>query len=88
MLTPRLTNCKECITISNLIKDIDCKLSDLANLLYNNIVFMLNHPVEYSVYLDLLNYKRILLFKYCNPSYAGCYTVEMIASKVKLLKYK
>jgi hypothetical protein len=37
---------------------------------------------------DLLNYKRILTFKLVNPDYAKDFTVEMIASKVKILKFK
>lgn len=88
MLTPRLTNCKDCNTIPHLIEEIDCKLANMANSLYNNVVFMLNLPIQSSVILDLLNYRRILTFKYCNPDYAGQYTIEMIASKIKILKYK
>lgn len=88
MLSPRLTNCVECSTIPFLLDEIDCKLKELAINLYNNVIFMLNQPVPSSVMIDLLNYRRILTFKYCNPEYAGCYTVDMIASKIKLLKYK
>lgn len=88
MLSPRLTNCPECASIPALIADIDCKLAQLGNNLYNNIVFMLNQPVPGGVMLDLINYRRILTYKYCNPDYAAPYTVNMIASRVKLLKYK
>lgn len=88
MLTPRLTNCVECSTIPALLEDIDCKLAEIANNLYNNVVFILNRPVQASVIIDLLNYKRILTYKYCDPEYAGNYTIPMIASRIKLLKYK
>jgi hypothetical protein len=88
MLSPRLTNCPECASIPALLADIDCKLAELGNNLYNNVVFMLNQPVPGGVMLDLINYRRILTYKYCNPDYAACYTVNMIASRVKLLKYK
>lgn len=88
MLSPRLINYPECSTISQLLQDIDCKLVEMAGALYNNTVFMLNKSVNHEAISDLLNYKRILLFKYCNPDYAGKYTVEMIASKIKILKYK
>jgi hypothetical protein len=67
------------------LNNIDCKLAEMAKNLYNNVVFMLNQPVEGNTIIDLLNYRRILTFKYCNPDYAGCYTVPMIASRVKIL---
>jgi hypothetical protein len=88
MLSPRLTDCIECSSISALLSDIDCKLTELAKNEYNNIVFSLNQPVKGVVMGDLLNYKRILTFKLCNPDYAPRYTVQMIASRVKLLKFK
>lgn len=88
MLSPRLTNCPECASIPALIAEIDCRLADLANNLYNNVVFILNQPVPGGAILDLLNYRRILAYKYCNPDYAAEFTVNMIASRVKILKYK
>lgn len=88
MLSPRLTECKLCSDVCSLLADIDCKLSELANDLYNNTVFSLNRPTKGVVMSDLLNYKRILTFKACNPDYAKGFTVKMIASKVKLLKHK
>jgi len=88
MLSPRLTNCIDCTTIPVLLTDIDCKLTDLANNQYNNIVFSLNYPVPGVVIGDLLNYKRILTYKFCNPDYCSQFTVKMIASKVKLLIHK
>lgn len=88
MLSPRLTNCCAEQTIPALLADIDCKMAELAKNEYNNIVFSLNYPVPGTVISDLLNYKRILTYKYCNPDYAGHYTVKMIASKVKILIHK
>lgn len=88
MLQPSLTNCVECSTIPALLEDIDCKLKELAGNLYNNTIYSLNLPVNGNVFLDLLNYKRILTYKFCNPEYAAPFTVEMIVSRVKLLKYK
>jgi hypothetical protein len=43
----------------------------------------LNNPIDGCLIDDLLHYKRILTFKYCNPDYAVDYTVEQIASKVR-----
>jgi len=88
MLSPRLTNCIDCTTISALLSDIDCKLTEVANAEYNNIVFSLNYKSNGVALSDLLNYKRILIYKLCNEDYAAPFTVQMIASRVKLLKYK
>jgi len=88
MLSPRLTNCVECATIPSLLSEIDCKLKELAVNLYNNIVFALGRNIPSTAMLDLLNYKRILTYKLCNAEYASCYTVEEIASKVKILIHK
>lgn len=88
MLQPSLINNVNCGTIPVLLDDIDCKINELASNLYNNTIYSLNQPVNGTVFLDLLNYKRILTYKACNPLYADAYTVEMIASRVKLLKYK
>jgi len=85
MLYPRLTNCVDCSSIPVLLADIDCKLTELAKNEYNNIVFQLNWPVPGTVIWDLLNYKRILTYKYCSPEYAGSVSVERIASRVKVL---
>lgn len=88
MLLPRLTNSVENSSIDVLLSDIDNKLTALAKSQYNNIVFLLNNYIPTEAVDDLLNYKRILTFKSCNPDYAPRYTVEMIASRVKLLIHK
>jgi len=88
MLSPRLTNCTQCADIPSLIEEIDCKITEMAVNLYNNTVFMLNRSFNNETISDLLHYRRILTYKYCNPNYGGSYTVNMIASKVKLLKFK
>jgi len=88
MLSPRLTNCPECADIPSLISQIDCKVSEISNDLYNNVVFILNKNINYEALSDLLMYKQILQYKICNPNYAGDYTVNMIASKIQILKFK
>jgi len=85
MLSPRLTNCPECASIPDLIKEIDCKLADYANGLYNNISYMLNQSVPAGTMIQLIAYKRILTYKNCNPDYIQDVSVNRIASKVKLL---
>ena len=90
MISLKLTNCVECTTIPSLLSDIDCKLTELAKNQYNNIVFALNKTIPREAMIDLLNYKRILIYRLCNEDYAHTtiYTTELIASKVKLLKFK
>lgn len=85
MLTPRLTDCVECTTIPSLLENINCKIFEVAKSLYNNTVFALNRPINQTVMLDLLNYQRILTYKYCNPDYASHYSINQIASRVKIL---
>lgn len=88
MITPRLTNCTECTTIKYLIDEIDCKLAKLAGNAFNNITLMLNKPIPADSIVDLLHYKRILQYKYVNSSYVNDYTIDRIASRVKILKYE
>lgn len=88
MLNPRLTNCTECADITSLIQEIDCKVSELSVALYNNLVFMLNKNIEPDIITDLMIYRRILMYKVCNPNYAGHFTVNMIASRIKILKFR
>ena len=85
MLYTRLTNCPECVNIPELIKKIDCKLAKLGNSLYNNISFMLNQSVPATDMLQLIAYKRILMYKNINPNYAHHYSISKIASKVIIL---
>jgi hypothetical protein len=85
MLSPRLTNCKGCADIPDLLRRIDCKLAELGNNLYNNVVFMLNKPIAVTQISELLVYKRVLMFRYCDTHYATrCpeISTEDIASKV------
>lgn len=85
MLSPRLTNCKGCADIPDLLRKIDCKLAELGNDLYNNVVFMLNRPIQVTKISQLLVYKRVLMFRYCDTHYATrCpeISTEDIASKV------
>jgi hypothetical protein len=82
MLTPRLTTCKEQADIPNLLNKIDCKLAELGMDMYNNIIYMLGYPIPAGVMLELIAYKRILTFKYCNSDYANKISIDKIASKV------
>ena len=88
MITPRLTNCETCAGIPVLLSDINCKLSELANSYYYNITLALNNPDKSEVMFDLLTYQRILTYKSYNEDYTSAFTIPMIASKVKILKFK
>lgn len=85
MLSPRLTNCVDCTSIPSLLQDIDCKIASIAKDLYNNTIFSLNRSINGLVMSDLINYRRILRYRYCNSNYASPFTIEEIASRVKLL---
>lgn len=85
MLFPSLRDCTYCNSIPGLLSQIDCKLTELAKKQYANIVFILGKKISRSEMSDLLHYKRILQYKYCNSSYLSDYTLEKITGKVKLL---
>jgi hypothetical protein len=85
MLDPRLNNCIDCATIPVLINNIDAKITSLATEEYNNIVYDLNNYINGQVIFDLLEYKQILEWKFCNAEYAAAFTVPMIASRVQIL---
>jgi hypothetical protein len=85
MLEPRLNNCIDCATIPVLINNIDVKITSLAMEQYNNIVYDLNYYINGQVIFDLLEYKQILEWKFCNADYCPLFTVPMIASRVQLL---
>lgn len=85
MLTPKLTDCTECIDINSLLEDIDCKISELAKNEYNKIIFSINAGCNESTISALLHYKRILTYKYFNCDYLKKFPLAAIASKVKIL---
>lgn len=85
MLEPRLNDCIDCATIPVLINNIDDRIAFLANDEYNNIVYDLNHYINGQVIFDLLEYKQILEWKFCNADYCKAFTVPMIASRVQIL---
>lgn len=88
MLQPSVTTCDECTDVDVLLQDIDCQLAKLGGKLYNNIRFMLNKSISADVIIRLIFYKQILQCKKVNNDYIDGYTVEMIAGRVKTLKYK
>lgn len=88
MLYSKTSDCVNCNDIPNLILEIDCKIVEISKSLYNNVIYMLNKNINFDDVNKLLVYKRILLYKQCNLDYAGNYTVEMIANKIKLLIHK
>lgn len=85
MLSIKVTSCRECAEISTLINSIDCQLASMANNLYLNIAYMLDKPVEGCKMSSLIHYRRILMYKSCNPDWACDYSVENIASRVHFL---
>lgn len=88
MLYPTLRSCTDCASVDTLLAEIECKLATMSSTMYTNLVFMLNKPVNKWTLFSLLMYRNILLYKDADATYLSDYTVEMVASKVKLLKYK
>ena len=88
MLYSKLSDCIYCNDITTLINNIDCKIVEVSKSLYNNTIYMLNKNIDLNNVNKILIYKRILLYKQCNSDYAGNYTIEMIANKIKLLIHK
>jgi len=88
MLNPKLTNCTNCADVSSLIDEIDCRVAKLAGNMYNNITLMFNQPIPAEALVDLLIYRRILERKRVCSSYLSGYTINNIASRIKVLKYK
>ena len=91
MLSPRLTDCVIDASIPATLTQIDERLTYWANLQYNNIVFSVNNYIPGEVVQDLLNYKQILTYRLCNPTYAmicGLPTTSQVVSRVKVLIHK
>ena len=91
MLSPRLTDCVIDASIPATLTQIDERLTYWANLQYNNIVFSVNNYIPGEIIQDLLNYKQILTYRLCNPTYAmvcGLPTTSQVVSRVKVLIYK
>tara|TARA_R110002050_G_scaffold50533_9_gene116858 strand:- start:1380 stop:4460 length:3081 start_codon:yes stop_codon:yes gene_type:complete len=85
MLSPKLTNCKGCADIPDLLRRIDCKLAELGNNINTTLLYKLNRPIAVTDISQLLVYKRVLMFRYCDTHYATrCpeISTEDIASKV------
>lgn len=85
MLSPRLSECKECADILPLIEQIDCKITELAKCAYNKIIYAMNTSCDADKFSSLLHYKRILLSRFHNPEYADSIQLCLITSRVKIL---
>ena len=81
----RASNCKECSSILELIKGIDCKMFELSDTLYNNISYMTNKKVPSDIIMRLLYYREILFYKYNSFNHLPSYDIEIIKSRVRLL---
>ena len=91
MLSPRLTDCVIDGSIPVALLQIDERLTYWANRQYNNIIFSMNNYIPGEIIQDLLNYKQILTYRLCNPTYAmvcGLPTTSQVVSRVKVLIHK
>ena len=98
MLTPRLlegcTACGDpiCSNIESLIAEINCKIAQISNNLFNSIIFGFNGNCNTSDLNDLLHYRRILIARMMNEQdedddyvYACGFPLDYIISRVKLM---
>lgn len=85
MLTIKMTECDQCGDILSLITAIDCRITELGGEMYNKIIYGFGGVCKWSGVDHLIHYKRILIHKWCNPTYLTDFTVLKIASKVKLI---
>lgn len=84
MFSPRVTNCSGCSEVPRLIEIIDCKIVLESKKLYENILYMLNSPIDRCLLSDLIHYKRILTYKMCSTEdYAKKFTIERIANQIR-----
>lgn len=88
MISYKLVECENCISIPGLLEAIDCKLTEIGKSLYNSVSFGLHCNIDFQIAQDLLHYKRVLQYRKCNPAWAGCVDLDKIIGKVKLLIYK
>lgn len=85
MLSLKLTSCRECAEIPYMISAIDCMLAKISKNLYQNLTLMINNPIDREQFNSLLIYKRVLIYKYCNPDYASDFTLQMVSNRVNVL---
>lgn len=85
ILSPRLTKCKDCTTISFLLEKIDRKIFFYSKKMYNNITFMLDKYVDGQSLSDLLHYRRILTYRLHNENYVCNFCLNDILSRVNEL---
>ncbi len=85
MLVIRMTDCAQCGDILVLISGIDCRVTEIGNDIYNDLIYALNKTCKIGDMGDLIHYRRILVSKWCNSEYADDFSVLQIASKVQLM---
>lgn len=98
MLTPKLldgcTTCGDpiCSNIESLIAEINCKIAQISDCLFNSIIFGFNSCCESGDLGDLLHYRRILTARMMNEQdvdddfvWACGFPLDYIISRVKLM---
>lgn len=85
MISPRLSECDDCSNIKKLIDDINCKIVELSNSSYSNIIYGFGKSIQFTLMYDLLHYRRILEYKAVNSDYLKEFPVNQISSKIRIL---
>ena len=83
MLNISVKDCKDCGAISEVSRELDCKIASLSLKEYNHIVYLA--PSERPKLLKrLMYYRGILNNLYFNSSYY-CFDYKIILSRIKSL---
>ena len=84
MLKVNLTNCSTCISVNELLCEIDTHIKKYTDNKYKNITLLTSLPYDKEVLGSLLHYKRILTNRLFNPEY-GQLPLAVITSRIKIL---
>lgn len=84
MLTPKLID-EKCSDFKALIYKIDCALKDIGKKIYNSENYLVKQKWNKDIIKSLLIYRRVLIYRICNPNYVYCISDDKIISRVNHL---
>lgn len=85
MLHPSLKCCNNCNNLKQLLGEIDTKLYKNINSKYYNDIYNTDNVFNAYQYKKLLRYKRVILNRVYNPSYAYPIDTQDIITQITLI---